>query len=428
MRIVQTLATITLASLPLYIVRCSYFSWCTSPIPFTLLEALIILSFIAWSLWKLTEYNKDEKTFSRLFQSLRSGLFWPLVFFIAVSSISVFISADTRAAAGVWKAFFIEPAMLFLIIFDLSFHKKSIKWLFPPILFSGFWVSVLAIWQFFTKIDPFAPSSIVLNRVTGVYDNPNALALYLGPLFLLGLGILFQIFKVQKSAKENLVTKLFLVFTLSLYLIAIFLSRSRGGEVAIIVSILFFFSIWFYSEAGFSFKKVIKLGFFFLVGAILISSALLFLNIDKFAPAKRAKDRNSLTARLCIWQSTKNILADNPLLGVGLSGFPKTYPSYKTCEPHSYQYPHNIFLNFWTEIGLAGLASFLWVVYKYWQILFKFIRSFVAAGLLSIVIYIFVHGLVDVSYFKNDLAAVFWVFLAIATWYQQMGKESSLQQ
>ena len=38
MKVAQILAAVTLAALPLYIVRCKDFSWCSSPVPFTLLD------------------------------------------------------------------------------------------------------------------------------------------------------------------------------------------------------------------------------------------------------------------------------------------------------------------------------------------------------------------------------------------------------
>ena len=36
-----------------------------------------------------------------------------------------------------------------------------------------------------------------------------------------------------------------------------------------------------------------------------------------------------------------------------------------------YMYPHNIFLNFWSELGLFGLLLFIWIVIKYFFIAFR---------------------------------------------------------
>ena len=51
MKIVKNLAFITIVSLPLYVIRCKDFIWCVSPIPFTLLEVLILITFSVWVAW-----------------------------------------------------------------------------------------------------------------------------------------------------------------------------------------------------------------------------------------------------------------------------------------------------------------------------------------------------------------------------------------
>ena len=94
-----------------------------------------------------------------------------------------------------------------------------------------------------------------------------------------------------------------------------------------------------------------------------------------------------------------------------------------------YLYPHNIMLNFWSELGLVGLLLFVWVIGKYFwmglkleignwklgiinkfQILnFKFFNI----GLICAMVVIIVHGIVDAPYFKNDLAVMFWLLVAM---------------
>ena len=68
-------------------------------------------------------------------------------------------------------------------------------------------------------------------------------------------------------------------------------------------------------------------------------------------------------------------------------------------------------LNFWTEIGLFGagifMAIFGYLVYLAFKI--RRINILLSAVLLAILTAIFVHGLVDVPYFKNDLALLFWI-------------------
>ncbi|MCK4554266.1 hypothetical protein KAU19_04875, partial [Candidatus Parcubacteria bacterium] len=91
-----------------------------------------------------------------------------------------------------------------------------------------------------------------------------------------------------------------------------------------------------------------------------------------------------------------------------------------------YLYPHNILLNFWTELGLAGMLLFVWIIGKYLYIGLKTIENrqssienlcsknkYLVLGLVGAMAMIVVHGIVDVPYFKNDLAVMFWLLIAM---------------
>lgn len=420
MKITLIFTIVTLASLPLYVLRCKDFSWCSSPIPLTLLEILILITFLSWLVWRLYTLKRGIISVQKLAQRLRSALFWPLVVFLALSTIAMFLSPNLPAAAGVWKAYFVEPALLSVVVLDISISRKSIFWIFPPLLFSGFWIASLAIWQWITEIDTFSPDYIVSKRVTAVFDNPNALGLYLGPLVLIGLGVLLKIFRGKSDTALKLVKLLLVVSFLVAYISAIYLSRSRGALIGLGVSALFFFGVIFYQTLSEKLKKISIRSLYTLIAVSAVLLILGFVNIDRVVPAAVPKVPDTAYTRLCIWQGTNKMLGDNVVTGAGLSGFPLTYPKYATCEKQAFQYPHNIFLNFWVEMGFFGLMVLLWISFIYSRILSKHNNDFLAVGLFGALVYIFIHGLVDVPYFKNDLSAAFWVFLAGVVWFEKV--------
>ena len=66
--------------------------------------------------------------------------------------------------------------------------------------------------------------------------------------------------------------------------------------------------------------------------------------------------------------------------------------------------------------------SFVWLLLKSIYISLKLTvtygrekqrEKYLALGLMSSLIVIIIHGLVDVPYFKNDLSVIFWIFLAL---------------
>ena len=84
-----------------------------------------------------------------------------------------------------------------------------------------------------------------------------------------------------------------------------------------------------------------------------------------------------------------------------------------------YFYPHNIILNFWSEVGFFGLLIFMWLIAKQLFLSFKSATKnkerdrFLTLGVGTAMTAIIIHGLVDVPYFKNDLAIIFWVIIAL---------------
>jgi O-antigen ligase len=112
-----------------------------------------------------------------------------------------------------------------------------------------------------------------------------------------------------------------------------------------------------------------------------------------------------------MWGETWQMLKDRPILGAGLAGYQQVVEPYHDKEYiEIYLYPHNVILNFWSEVGILGLLAFLGIVIWFYNKGFK-IRDNLSAMLMAGMLVILVHGLVDVPYFKNDLAILFWILV-----------------
>ncbi len=128
--------------------------------------------------------------------------------------------------------------------------------------------------------------------------------------------------------------------------------------------------------------------------------------------------------RLQIWTSSLRMIADHPLLGVGLDNFLYQYhDGYmlpEAAEEPNISHPHNWLLNFWLELGLLGVVAavglLIWVGRTAWQL----VRRPAAPGdrLLGVAaIGVFadtlVHGSLDNSYFLVDAAVLWWLIIAL---------------
>ena len=71
--------------------------------------------------------------------------------------------------------------------------------------------------------------------------------------------------------------------------------------------------------------------------------------------------------RLALWSRTLEIIADQPIMGIGAGNWRIAYPAYAkgdmiepTQVPHR---PHNDFLSVWSETGTVGLAAYFWLIW-----------------------------------------------------------------
>ena len=70
-----------------------------------------------------------------------------------------------------------------------------------------------------------------------------------------------------------------------------------------------------------------------------------------------------------------------------------------------------------SALSLVGMLLFVWIIGKMMFVSFQNSDNannlrFLSLGLLSAMVVILIHGLVDVPYFKNDLAVMFWLLIA----------------
>ncbi|MEK7131807.1 MAG: O-antigen ligase family protein, partial [Patescibacteria group bacterium] len=267
-------------------------------------------------------------------------------------------------------------------------------------------ISVYAIIQKFTGWGIATPewASEATRRVTAFFSSPNAVGLYLAPVAML---LLLMIWK--KSKERGLIFWLLNIVCL-LSLAAIFFTKSQGTWVGLAVGVLVFLFFVGYKKVALA---AAVLGIIFSLALPSMRQALLF------------KDQANQN-RLRLWGYSWTFLSQSPknfILGAGVRQFFRKVqkPYYDKIVMERLIYPHNIFLNFWTEIGLPGMLAAITMLGYVFYLANKIRKSdkLIGAGLLGALTVLVVHGLVDVPYFKNDLAFLFWIIMIIPFYYKQ---------
>lgn len=102
---------------------------------------------------------------------------------------------------------------------------------------------------------------------------------------------------------------------------------------------------------------------------ILVAGGVLALDpvlLERMQTAFLVADTSS-EMRIAMWESTVQMIMDHPLLGIGWGAYWMVYPLYDTYIVDgsvTLVHAHNIYLNYWAEIGLIGGTAFLWYFSK----------------------------------------------------------------
>lgn len=381
------------ACLPTYLLRLEILG-----VPTTFLEMMLGVLTVGWiiRLAPATIKIKDQRF---LVSTFRKSI--PFFLLVVAGIIGVIVAPDKTAALGILKAFIIEPIIFFFVI------RSTLKWYDDAevaCLFLGLGaltVAGFAIFQQQTGLSIPAPWDVE-GRTTSFFPYPNAVGLYLGPIIVLGINLIGRY-----SEKKLYPRAWFWTLVSSLSIAAVIFSQTEAAWLAVPAAILIF---------GILNKKTRPLSII-----LIIIAAVAVCLAPNFHDKIFLQDYSG-QVRLKQWNETTVMLKDHWLFGAGLSGYPAAVAPYHSHEEvEIFQYPHNLVLNIWSELGLLGLLAFLtFLWYSAWLIreglrrrssLF-WLTMTSAAALTEMLI----HGLVDVPFFKNDLALLTAGLLAILVW------------
>ena len=117
-----------------------------------------------------------------------------------------------------------------------------------------------------------------------------------------------------------------------------------------------------------------------------------------------------------IWQASKKMIENNFVFGIGPGNFQKTYLEYQKFYPPYLEWavphPNNLYLAWWLYGGILGVVGFLGLVFFFLRDVLEKSKKeprqvlFVALGIMLVILS---HGIFDTTYFKNDLAIIFWL-------------------
>lgn len=130
--------------------------------------------------------------------------------------------------------------------------------------------------------------------------------------------------------------------------------------------------------------------------------------------------------RILLWKTALEILQDHPILGSGPGSFRHVSQAY--IEPSEYRghaTPHNIVLSIASDLGIAGLLAFTWLMVracKAASYLWRLGQPFYA-GLVAAVASIFVNDLFGQGFYTTQIGTVMWFGLGLVAAFYEMERD-----
>ncbi len=315
------------------------------------------------------------------------------------------LSVSTAQRADVALREWIQVILAAAAFYSLIHAQKGSRpaWILVDWLTAGaVAVSLLAIAQFITGSNLITAEGV--QRVRGLYGSPNNLALFL--VRTLPVALCLAAFGRRRRIGYGLAAVP--------QLAALFLTFSRG---ALLVGL----------PAALVFVGIVKRGrtlWAMLASAVAVMASLIPLaGTERVASLLRTGEGTAFL-RVNLWRSAWNMIREYPWRGVGLDNFLYAYRSRfilpAAWEERNLSHPHNFILDWWTRLGIPGLAVLGWLLGAFFATTARVYRTrtdrttrALMLGLAASMVAALAHGVVDNMFFLTDLALVFALTLGV---------------
>jgi O-antigen ligase len=393
----------------LYLIKIWF--WFLYPLPANGLEYATGFLLLFWliGMWKL---KFPRPVFSSKWQGYAVSFF---LIAVSLATVAVVLHLDKGRATplGIWKGWFMAPAVYFFMLISTFRRKADLRQLIDVTIGIMALSAAVMLIQFFTgwfsEITSTYDQRLVwpyLDPLSGKGASGNYPALYLTPFFCLAWGMLS---KAQKHFDKG-----FYVICLIAMGLVVYFSKSYGAWLALTGACAL---TSFFMSTGKKRWVVVPLTTALVLAGMYADQR----SSEKFQFAVDTSEEITISSgseRINIWKVSWDLIKRDPLWGVGPGQFQRAFErqapftlgrEVSRKEINHALHPHNTFIMFWVSNGILGLLSYLFFLAVLIFPLPKEWRWILMAPIFSYLL----HGMIDVTYWKNDLAFSFWFFAAL---------------
>jgi putative inorganic carbon (hco3(-)) transporter len=247
-------------------------------------------------------------------------------------------------AIGVFKELYVKVILIFLLTVNVLTSARRIERLTWLLVVAGGYIGFRAVLDYVRGVN-LIENGRVQGAVGGIFKNPNDLALNMVALLPLAAFIILR----PGQSSRRLISAVCALFMLG----AIVASHSRSGTLGLVAMI-----------GVLGLYAIRKRPGFVIGGAIVAMLALPMLPSSYWQRLASITDESkddtgSREARATLFRESYRAFLENPLTGVGAGQF-------KNWDPEGREQPwresHDVLLQVAAELGILGLAVFLYLV------------------------------------------------------------------
>jgi len=388
-------------------------------------EVLIIIGLMFWALKMI---NREEIKFTS------TPLNLPVLSFIAICTLSL-IWSDTFFTSLKELPLFLAGPLLYFVIVNNIRGEKQISRIIGAVIIVGAALGIYGIFQYNDIDFSFWVGNAGRMRVFGLIGSPGYFAGYL----LFPLSIAIPLFFVSKNRNRKILL-LIGILTIGTTLIA---TISRSSYAAFGLSLIFMFLLFLLARGKRFIKENKKIFIFLLIVLILAVSIFIIPNplnkpgsvvsqIKVRISLKTLKNAFSSSGRIVIWKFTEIMIKDHPILGSGIGTYKyntlryqaKFFEQGDNRSIYSYSWAdkaHNEYLQLWAELGIIGLAIFIWLIITYFNYGIRYLKrekdgqkQGIMIGLMGAVVAFLIDSIFWFPLHLSANLSLFWLFIGLA--------------
>ncbi len=328
---------------------------------------------------------------------------------------------------------FSKNLLIFLIVINLISSRYTLRHTAWVLLLVGAFLGTISVYQVITSSYGFEFGGfgrIKIAHISGSYWKPRITGPLADANFYAQILLVFVSVAIYRLWDESsLRLKVISAYALSVLLLAMVFTYSRGGTLAL--GLVLFLTVIH--------KRVKLRNLIFLL--LILSLMIIFIpnqfkgrlsTLEELIPGRDESKihlDSSFRQRILYMKTAWEMFSDNPFLGVGAGNYSEHYDQYSKqvgSIVSSYEHfgkprlPHNLYLQIASETGLIGFVIFmsiisltLWYYYSAYN-KFKEGRDYHSASIVISLMFGFVGYLITSLFLHGDYIRYFWLLVAIA--------------